>query len=851
MFRALIFSGLLFTYGFGQEENPGGADLKEAEQEKSNDMPKVKTMEESLKGKKEIPGLFTLYQDEKEGKLFMLITKEQLGKEFIHFVHGLNGQTNAGVMKGGYRGSTIFTLKRYFNRIEFEVQNNSFYYDPKNPLSKSSDSNISTAILASSNIISEKDGAVLIGVDNLFLTESLHQITRGFIPGGLNKNPFKIGRLAKERTKYEDIKNYPENTDLIVQYVYTNPVPTNRGSDRGLTDPRSVNVTIQHSFIQIPNNNYKPRFEDPRVGYFTTQVTDMTSPDDPTPYRDLIHRWNLEKKNPEQERSEVKEPIVWWIENTTPFEFRDAIKEGALAWNKAFEKAGLINAVEVKIQPDEAQWDAGDIRYNVLRWTSSPNPPFGGYGPSFVNPRTGQILGADIMLEYVYFTNRVKYKKLYETQSEEDKVSPGSKKCHAGEHLQQGNFFGKLAVGSMGDYSELEQHRILYESLVRLTLHEIGHTHGLNHNFASSYFHSFNNIHDRHITEPIGLTSSVMEYPSINVGTSSNAHGQFYTTVPGPYDLWAIEFGYTPSLKNPEDEKERVKKLLSQSSKPELMFGNDSDDMRYPGRGIDPRIMIYDLSDDPVAYAQQRMDVVRSLYPKLRSRYEVKGGSYHSFKDAFLILNREYSQSATIISRQIGGVHMDRAMIGEEGKEKPFLAVPKDQQKWAMTLLNKYVFSPEAFKTPDGIFNYLQWERRGFSGTKDPNILDMYLNMQKNIFNHVLNMKVMKRISNVELYGNKYGLTEVFHDLTTSCFSSDAGSNVNSMRRNLQVEYTSRLIQIVYNKGKTKYDHLSVATAYENLNKIKKYASRFNGVDEPTKAHRKYLIYIIEKALKV
>lgn len=851
MFRALIFSGLLFTYGFGQEENPGGADLKEAEQEKSNDMPKVKTMEESLKGKKEIPGLFTLYQDEKEGKLFMLITKEQLGKEFIHFVHGLNGQTNAGVMKGGYRGSTIFTLKRYFNRIEFEVQNNSFYYDPKNPLSKSSDSNISTAILASSNIISEKDGAVLIGVDNLFLTESLHQITRGFIPGGLNKNPFKIGRLAKERTKYEDIKNYPENTDLIVQYVYTNPVPTNRGSDRGLTDPRSVNVTIQHSFIQIPNNNYKPRFEDPRVGYFTTQVTDMTSPDDPTPYRDLIHRWNLEKKNPEQERSEVKEPIVWWIENTTPFEFRDAIKEGALAWNKAFEKAGLINAVEVKIQPDEAQWDAGDIRYNVLRWTSSPNPPFGGYGPSFVNPRTGQILGADIMLEYVYFTNRVKYKKLYEAQSEEDKVSPGSKKCHAGEHLQQGNFFGKLAVGSIGDYSELEQHRILYESLVRLTLHEIGHTHGLNHNFASSYFHSFNNIHDRHITEPIGLTSSVMEYPSINVGTSSNAHGQFYTTVPGPYDLWAIEFGYTPSLKNPEDEKERVKKLLSQSSKPELMFGNDSDDMRYPGRGIDPRIMIYDLSDDPVAYAQQRMDVVRSLYPKLRSRYEVKGGSYHSFKDAFLILNREYSQSATIISRQIGGVHMDRAMIGEEGKEKPFLAVPKDQQKWAMTLLNKYVFSPEAFKTPDGIFNYLQWERRGFSGTKDPNILDMYLNMQKNIFNHVLNMKVMKRISNVELYGNKYGLTEVFHDLTTSCFSSDAGSNVNSMRRNLQVEYTSRLIQIVYNKGKTKYDHLSVATAYENLNKIKKYASRFNGVDEPTKAHRKYLIYIIEKALKV
>ena len=157
----------------------------------------------------------------------------------------------------------------------------------------------------------------------------------------------------------------------------------------------------------MPENNYVPRFEDPRVGYFAPQITDMTSADDPTPYRDMIHRWNLEKKNPGQARSEVIEPITWWIENTTPHEFRGAIEEEVLAWNKAFEKAGLINAVVVKTQPDDAEWDAGDIRYNVLRWTSSPTPPFGGYGPSFVNPRTGQILGADIMLEFVYFTNRV------------------------------------------------------------------------------------------------------------------------------------------------------------------------------------------------------------------------------------------------------------------------------------------------------------------------------------------------------------------------------------------------------------------------------------------------------------
>ena len=85
-----------------------------------------------------------------------------------------------------------------------------------------------------------------------------------------------------------------------------------------------------------------------------------------------------------------------------------------LAWNEAFEAAGFIDAIEVKIQPDDAEWDAGDVRYNVLRWTSSPNPPFGGYGPSFTNPRTGQILGADIMLENVFVSNRVRYSRLFD-----------------------------------------------------------------------------------------------------------------------------------------------------------------------------------------------------------------------------------------------------------------------------------------------------------------------------------------------------------------------------------------------------------------------------------------------------
>ncbi len=813
--------------------------------------PKKKTMEEVLKNKKEIEGLFTLYQDNENGKLHMLIKKDQLNKEYIHFVHGVNGQLNAGVFKGNYRGSRVFKLNRYFNRIEVEVQNNSFYFDPENPLSKSAGSNISTAILASSFILAEKDGNVLIEIDNIFLTESLHQISRGIVPGSPNKNPFKLGKLAKERTKYiTPIKNYPENTDLVVQYVYTNPMPTNRGSDRGLTDARSVNVVLQHTILEMPKNDYKPRFEDPRIGYFTTQTTDMTTPDDVTPYRDMIHRWNLEKKDPDQSKSEVKKPITWWIENTTPVEFRETIKEGVLLWNKAFENAGFINALEVKIQPDDATWDAGDIRYNVLRWTSSPNPPFGGYGPSFVNPRTGEILGADIMLEYVYFTNRVKYQQIYDTYALP--LTPNQNLqnvCSASSHFHQGNMFASIISKALSDFSDLKQHRIIYESLISLTLHEVGHTLGLNHNFYSSNLHNLKNIHDRHITEPIGLTSSVMDYVSSNISPDKNHQGQFYTTTPGPYDIWAIQYGYEAELKNPEDEKVRQKVLLDKSTNNELIFGNDADDMRSPGKGVDPRIMIGDQSTDPLGYAKERMDIINNTYPTLKRKFNNKDESYHALKDAFLILNREYANSSRTISRYVGGVYMDRSMSGQIGKNLPFRPVPKSEQKWAMTLLGKYLFAPNAFNVSEDLASHLQFERRGFSGTSDPNLSDLYLNIQKNILDHLLHKNVLKRISNMEYYGNSYNINEMMSDLTTACFSYDSGSNVNLKRRNLQVELTNRFITMLHNKKKT-YDHIAVSAAHSNLVRIKKYTIKTGGMNDATKAHRKFLAYRIEKAFQ-
>jgi hypothetical protein len=221
-----------------------------------------------------------------------------------------------------------------------------------------------------------------------------------------------------------------------------------------------------------------------------------------------------------------------------------------LRWNEAFEKAGFKNAVEIRVQPDTADWDAGDIRYNVLRWTSSPTPPFGGYGPSFVNPRTGQILGADIMLEFVFFTNRLRQQEAFDVagisqwlQSKEAWLEKHPHACEASYYMHQAALFGVTTLSLTGA-SETEIKEYVENALYYLVLHEMGHTLGLNHNMKASQLHMPDKIHDKQLTEQIGLTASVMDYPTANLALDKERQGQFFTTKPGPYDLWAIEFAY-------------------------------------------------------------------------------------------------------------------------------------------------------------------------------------------------------------------------------------------------------------------------------------------------------------------
>ena len=831
---------------------------KETPTQKAVPKKKDKTIADLTKGSKKIEGLFTIYQDTVTGSVKLLVKEDQLNKDFIYFSQIANGVTDAGAFRGAFRANSVFHVTKYFNRLEFLAPNTSFYFDKNSALSKSSEANISDAVLASGKLLASDDekGEYLIDADGLFLSETFTRIKQPRFPG---QSPFafSLGNLDKNKSKINEIKNYPENTNIKTEYVYSNPAVINGGS-QAVTDGRSVSIKVFHTFMNMPESDYEPRMDDARVGYFLTQTNDMTTTATIN-YRDMIHRWKLVKKNPDAAISEPVTPITWWMEKSTPVEWRETIKEGVLAWNEAFEKAGFKNAMAVKMQPDSATWDAGDVRYNVLRWTSSPNPPFGGYGPSFVNPRTGEILGADIMLEFVHFTNRVFADKLYnnaaanmnlETSQELEVKKYLAKNnllfCSAG-HIMHENLQLGTAVLQATGATELEMEGIKKEGMKSLIMHEVGHTLGLNHNMKASILYTPEQLADANFIKGKALTGSVMDYAGINITNDRSKQGQYYDMAVGPYDVWAIQFGYTP-FKN---EAER-NTLLERSTEPQLIFGNDADDMRAPGKAIDPRVMIGDLSSDQITYSVNRFELVNDMMKNLKTQFTKKGETFEELRRAFYTLHSQTAIAGGVVSRFIGGVYVDRATFGQDGATQPFTPVSLKDQKRAMNALEKYIFAPNSFDTPNEVYNYLARQRRGynfFSGTEDPKIHEQVLAYQTSILAHIMHPNTLQRLSNSELYGNEYKLSAFMTDLNNMMFVADINGSVNSFRQNLQAAYTKQLIEIVSGKASSRFTVASRSMAIYNLEKIKSWVSNNRG-DVATKAHKNHLKTLITNAMK-
>ena len=573
----------------------------------------------------------------------------------------------------------------------------------------------------------------------------------------------------------------------------------------------------------------------------------------------MINHWYLKKKDPTATLSEPVEPIVYWVENTTPVEYRQVIADAGLKWNEAFEKAGFKNAVQIKIMPDSADWDPADISYNVIRWVASSQPSYGAIGPSFVNPRTGQILGTDITIEWASGSSTPILDDLFNGPSmlqQKDQLHfPGMSNdhyefCTLAQELKT-QFVAGLTVLDATDASPAEIKEMHKQFLTYLVMHEMGHTLGLNHNMKSSQMLMPADINNTEITRKIGLIGSVMDYPAVNVALDRSKQGDYYTTKAGPYDLWAIQYGYTSF--NEGEEEAGLRKIISHSNEPGLAFGNDGDDMRAPGKGMDPKVNIFDLSGDAVSYAEDRFKLVNNVMGKLVQKYSKPGQSYAELRSRYGTLNAQRNQMTSVVSRYIGGIYNDRSFPEQNSGNKPFTPVTLTTQKKAMEILSKYIFAPNAFDADIQILPYLQTQRRGFNQNgagDDYRITTVLLNHQTGALAHILHPATLQRITNSRLYGNQYSVADVMNDLSKAIFAADIKTNVNVFRQYLQTAYVEITAGIIDPKNAT-FDDVSKAAALNNLKKIKQQLAAAVSTNEETKAHRANLLFIITNALEV
>jgi hypothetical protein len=784
----------------------------------------------------------------------LYIKKDQLGKEFIYQSFSMGGPASLFLNQNMIRETWVFGIRKKFEKLEFTRSNTNYYYDPQNNISKAANVDVADAVFYSDKIVMKDSDGYFINADGLFLSDKLDQVKPVFPPTIPATAYFNLGSLNVAKSSYSKLRSFPNNTDVIVQLSYDNPAPLNTGG-RDITDARYVTVKMQHSFIEMPQNDYVPRRDDPRVGYFTQEINDMTSKD-VINYHDFINRWNLKKKDPNAALSEPVEPIVWWVENTTPKELQQIIVDAGLKWNEAFEKAGFKNAVVMKIMPDTATWDPADIRYNVIRWVSSDL----GYaiGPSFVNPRTGQILGADITIDYGFLSDFISLQDLLKSgmqsmgMDEEPSSMPASHKqqlmnCSIGKGLSAQYSMGKTIL-DLFQASPDQKDSLIKQFFTYLVLHEMGHTFGLNHNMKASQMLSPEELTNTELTRSIGVLGSVMDYLAVNASSDRSKQGDYYTTKTGPYDWWAIEYGYTNF--KPGDEEKGLSKILNRSTDPKLIFGNDADIVFY-GSGIDPRVMVWDMSNDMVSYGTDRFKLVNEMIPMLKDRYAKTDNSYQNLLSKYFTLFYQRYSMAAALSRYIGGVQIDRSFVGQNGSAKPYTPVPVDYQKKALNTLSTYIFAPHAFDADTYVFPYLQPQRRGFNFfgyTENPKPEQNALFLQNNVLNYIMYPATMQRLNSTTLYGNTYSSADVLKDLNAMLFDEDLKTDVNLYRQNIQTEFVKKATFIL---SDPRYDNASKAAAYNTLKELKDKLKKASSSNEQTKAHRANLVYLIDKALVI
>lgn len=871
--------------------------------------PEFPKFEEVSKDYQKVPvssdgSMYTLWKRDKDGQMLAELPRDFGGKKYMFAMT----QSSGDVWSGLQGGDLVASWKRYDKRLALIEPNLSVRSTGDEPSKISVSRHFTDRVVLDVPIACMgPGGGPVIDLDALLVGQAVKFF------GGEGRN------LNVALARIVDAKAFPNNVEVSFE------VPGGDGVLR----------VFHYSISVLPENTgYKPREADERVGFFTTHFRDLGKFGEDEKWVRYINRWNLEKADPKLKISPPKEPIVFYIEHTVPVRYRRFVRDGILMWNKAFEKVGISDAVEVRIQDKTSganmDKDPEDVRYNFIRWLS--NDISTAIGPSRVDPRTGQILDADVVLTDGWirvFWNQVnrllpeqamqgfdtetmawlqrrpqwdprlrlappneREAVLRELAREAARAARGgtagpstrgidrfgvAPQALAGAEMMS-NLPGSLAsviesspesarawmnqmcmaasgkamdMALMGMHLDMEGMLLDQDGeagdgdkpkeeakdkkkddkkpdekkeekfdrldgipdwfigpmLADLVAHEVGHTLGLRHNFKASGIYAFKDINSDTIKGKKAFTGSVMDYNPVNISMGGGPVQGDYTMIDiGPYDMWAIEAGYTFG---------DVKEVMKRVAEPELVYGTDEDTF-----GPDPLARRYDFAADPLDFAQSRINLAKYHRERLLEKYVKEGQSWAKARRGYMMTLNEHLGAVSHMTRWVGGSYVNRDRKGDPNGRPPVQSVPVAQQRAALKFVIDNAFFDEAFGLTPEMLAHLTvdkfWDAGGSPGDDATwPVHDRILGIQASVMTGLMNPTTMRRVLDNEWRTpsgeDAVTLPEVMGAISAAVWKEidqSPGSRytarqpmISSLRRNLQREYVERLIDLAFPDG--------------------------------------------------
>lgn len=618
----------------------------------------VSPIEAKIAGLKKYPGFIEFYYDEKQDKVLMLIDKFNSELLYVESLAAGVGSNDLGLDRNSLGRDRVIRFERRGPKVLMVEPNYAFRAISNDAAERRAvEEAFAQSVLWGFTILAEEGGKVLVDATD-FLLQDAHDITatlrnaqQGTYTVDKSRSAFYLPRT----------KNFPQNTEFEVTLTF-NGQPTGAFIRSVTPTPSSVTVREHHSFVQLPDNNYKPRKADPRAGYFGISYYDYATPISEPIVKRFIARHRLEKKDPNAAMSEAVEPIVYYMDSGAPEPIRSALMDGARWWNQAFEAAGYKDAFQVKVLPEDA--DPMDVRYNVINWVHRSTRGWS-YGGSVTDPRTGEIIKGHVTL--------------------------GSLRVRQDYLIAE----GLLAPYEEGKPVSKEMEEMALARLRQLAAHEVGHTIGIAHSYSSS-------------TENM---ASVMDYPHpIAVLKDGKIDlSKAYDDKIGELDKVMVAYGYQ-HFPAGTDEAKALNDIIQNSLKAGLTFLSDQD--ARPVGGAHPYAHLWDNGKDPVEELDRVLEV-RSVALKNFGERNIKPGApMATLEEALVPVYFFHRYQAEAAVKVIGGLNYRYAMRGD-GQPVAELLTPQKEIKALESLLK--TVQPSALLLPESLLKQIPPRPLGYN----------------------------------------------------------------------------------------------------------------------------------------